>query len=509
MTTRVGSAQMEPFLDWYGIWAGNVGYGEDGCAWATDTPTGVGLSVQKPEISEPVLTADRAWEKPGLSVASRVLREAGKFRMWYHVAPEEPSQPGIACYAESDDGYEWSKPRVGLHEFNGTMDNNIVSESELGSVFVDPTGGSDERYKALVRRSHVIYRGTKVEGDDWVTLKQELLAKGLREGEIMQKEVVMAGTIYGFVSPDGIRWRQLQEPLAEQVIEAPWDANYDADSGTYVAHFVPAYGGRRSLSRSETRDFRCWPSPRHILRPDGQFSPCDDFYNSAYTPYPGAGYLLDFYAYQNSGRYHLMFPSVFHRDRNVVQPYLAVSRDGLNWVWPELRPIIPLEKQGAEEEGQIYATPDLLPFADEKWGLLFTTGRTNHHETLYHKPDRWDPGEYRLAFWTRDRLVALEAIVEGSATLVPRVCRGERLLLNCKTGANGWIKAELIEPSLFPPIRVTALEGYSFLECEPARGDSLGTEVRWNGSPDLSKLRGRHVCVRLRMFKAKLFALSI
>ena len=506
MPTRQSPKQivMDPFLDWYSVWAGNVGYEDDGRAWATDTPSGVRLSVQTPEISEPVLAADEPWEQPTLAGASKVLREDGKSRMWYNVSPVEERREAIVCYAESDDGYEWEKPSLGLCEFGGNKDNNIVYKGTLGSVFRDPRAQEDERYKAIVRRSTVRYQGKTLQGNDWVDLKQDLLARGLTEGEIWQKEVVITGSIYGSVSPDGLRWKQIEKPFME-ARENPWDANYDTDREAYVAHFVPVYGGRRCISRAETKDFRRWHFTQHILRPDGQFSPSDDFYSSCNTPYPGGRYVLDFYAFQNAGEYHLMFPSVFHRDRDVVEPYLAVSRDDLNWVWPEMKPIIPREKEGAEEEGQIYMTPDLVPFDDTRWGMLFTTTSTNHND----QPASDASCVYRLAFWQCDRLVAIEAVVEGHFTLVPRICKGNRLVLNYKTATNGWIKAELIDPALFPPSKLEALKGFGFEECEPLRGDSLEGEVRWKGNTDLSRLKDQHICVRIRMFKAKLFALSI
>jgi hypothetical protein len=33
----------------------------------------------------------------------------------------------LTCYAESRDGITWTKPKLGLFEFEGSMENNIIA----------------------------------------------------------------------------------------------------------------------------------------------------------------------------------------------------------------------------------------------------------------------------------------------------------------------------------------------------------------------------------------------
>jgi hypothetical protein len=71
-----------------------------------------------------------------------VLRIGGKFRMWYLGMIQKKIERGQApgwwrpmCYAESDDGVRWTKPELGLVEFNGSKKNNIcLIESEPPSL---------------------------------------------------------------------------------------------------------------------------------------------------------------------------------------------------------------------------------------------------------------------------------------------------------------------------------------------------------------------------------------
>lgn len=61
-----------------------------------------------------------------------VLHEGGRFRMWYLAMSQTrfdgTQAPGWwrpMCYAESADGVHWTKPELGLVEFNGNRRNNI------------------------------------------------------------------------------------------------------------------------------------------------------------------------------------------------------------------------------------------------------------------------------------------------------------------------------------------------------------------------------------------------
>jgi hypothetical protein len=61
-----------------------------------------------------------------------VLKQGDTFRMWYLGMHEPEIVKGQApgwwrpmCYAESKDGVTWTKPELGLVEFNGSTKNNI------------------------------------------------------------------------------------------------------------------------------------------------------------------------------------------------------------------------------------------------------------------------------------------------------------------------------------------------------------------------------------------------
>ena len=60
----------------------------------------------------------------------------------------------VTCYAESRDGIHWTKPELGLFEFNGSKQNNIVWDgpgTHNFTPFLDtnPACPPDAKYKAL------------------------------------------------------------------------------------------------------------------------------------------------------------------------------------------------------------------------------------------------------------------------------------------------------------------------------------------------------------------------
>jgi prepilin-type N-terminal cleavage/methylation domain-containing protein len=89
----------------------------------------------------------------------------------------------------------------------------------------------------------------------------------------------------------------------------------------------------------------------------------------------------------------------------------------------------------------------------------------------------------------------------GSITTPPLIFSGRRLELNHNSGATGTIFVELRDLNDQP------IPGYTLADCEEITGDDVAWEVRWQGSPDLSRLAGRPVKLHFRMYAARLYAL--
>ena len=79
---------------------------------------------------------------------------------------------------------------------------------------------------------------------------------------------------------------------------------------------------------------------------------------------------------------------------------------------------------------------------------------------------------------------------------------GSRLRLNYATSAAGSVVVEIQDAAGRP------VPGFEAASCRPLFGDEIEGEVRWEGDPDLSRLAGRAVRLRIALIDADLYALS-
>src|SRR4029453_15608826 len=80
--------------------------------------------------ANPILHADRPWESGGLSYLCAYYDEEEKvYKLWYESRQQDQ---GTLCYATSNDGIHWTKPSLGLVEFAGSTDNNLVFPAPTG-----------------------------------------------------------------------------------------------------------------------------------------------------------------------------------------------------------------------------------------------------------------------------------------------------------------------------------------------------------------------------------------
>lgn len=125
--------------------------------------------------ANPFIVPDKPWE--GVGCMFHIIRrdeKTGRWRMWY------AGYPGYhALYAESEDGIKWIKPELGLHDYKGSKNNNIIIlEGNLWGIFYEPEDPDpNRRYKGLV----MLYRNQPNEG------------------------------YYLYISPDGIHWTRARE----------------------------------------------------------------------------------------------------------------------------------------------------------------------------------------------------------------------------------------------------------------------------------------------------------
>ncbi len=135
-----------------------------------------------------------------------VIKDGETFRMWYlgmiQTEIEKGQAPGWwrpMCYAESQDGINWTKPELGLVEFNGNKKNNIcLIESPIHSmtrvndflsVLYEPNDPDPSRRYKVAYIAHMPY-------DD---IKGGMSNIGVKEHRV--------GTTICATSADGLSWK--------------------------------------------------------------------------------------------------------------------------------------------------------------------------------------------------------------------------------------------------------------------------------------------------------------
>ena len=122
-----------------------------------DTMSGARRTMHSPTRRETVLVGDKPWDQASVAFMS-IIRDGDLYRGYYrcdHMTSDRVSNPRHTAYAESADGIHWDKPSLGLKEFQGSKDNNLVWMGPGANlcVFIDinPVEPPERRYKAVVR----------------------------------------------------------------------------------------------------------------------------------------------------------------------------------------------------------------------------------------------------------------------------------------------------------------------------------------------------------------------
>jgi hypothetical protein len=440
-----------------------------------DIPSGVRITREVAKRSEPWLLSDKPWEK-GVGGAT-VLHDGDLYRCWYSARLSkartevtvdqgrvmELSGSALA-YAESRDGWDWTKPALRVLPTKDAPENNLVSPyGHGGSVFRDDHGPPAERYKAF----HF----------------DELPEVEVPAGAPAAKRY----GLFGITSPDGLRWAKDPRPLVRYFSDTHNVAAWDPLLGKYVGFFRHHLSGR-TISRAETGDFWDWPDPQPLLYGGPLDAPADDYYTNGYTCYPGDPSL------------RLLFPAIYHRDRDSVDVRLAVSRDGRAFQWVSYDPVITLGADGEWDGGSLYANPDLVQLPDGGLALPFDGHEATHNEVFFHGFYGTGPGKTGAgwALWEDGRLAGIQADQLGQFTTNAARFDGQSIRLNARTTRAGTVEVELREKG-------KPLEGYTFADAVPFSGDGVWPPCRWKGRDDLSPLRGKRLELGFRLRSAKVF----
>ena len=97
---------------------------------------GVRQLLHHPIPRQVAIKPEHLWEKYGVSYMV-TFRDGGRYRAWYRVdaAPfGKAPRRAMTAYAESTDGIHWCKPSLGVIEYDGSRDNNLVWDGAAANM---------------------------------------------------------------------------------------------------------------------------------------------------------------------------------------------------------------------------------------------------------------------------------------------------------------------------------------------------------------------------------------
>ena len=271
------------------------------------------LYLSKPEVrAAPVLTPSRddrdAPDFISTSFYGTVLFDDGLYRMWYYATGArasahegkdghaEPFVQGPMCYAESEDGLNWTKPNLGQVLYKGSRENNVIDLPETwlpnprteGITLIKDEEEPDpaRRYKLMYnyhpddRDFYTVRTATSHDGLNWTAGSELPIDEFVEQASFYKHDglyIINAQTCspyqageggaaigrqgFAWVSPDFDNW--LQESAASFLLPEPADP---ADRGPRMPYDQVHLGvGAAGLGNVVVGLYCIWHNPDYTM----------------------------------------------------------------------------------------------------------------------------------------------------------------------------------------------------------------------------------------------------
>jgi hypothetical protein len=421
------------------------------------------LHLHKPVPREVVLVTDKPWEG-NTSAYYSVFQDGDLYRMYYRGSHYDKktrrvTHPEVTCYAESKDGIHWTKPELGLFEFEGSKNNNIVWNG-IGTHCFTPFKDlkadcpPEARYKAIARGRPRGKRG-----------------------------------LYAFQSPDGIRWSLMKDGpvITLGAFDSQNLAFWDPHTKLYREYHRTFTEGVRAIMTGTSKDFITWSKPvllEYTGTPKAQLK--QHLYTNAVLFYERAPHIL------------IGFPTRFlTKEGSRVEPTFMASRDGRTfhrWLEALIPEDAPKDRSGNRSN---YMTWGLvkLPSNDKEYSVYAT-------EAYYTGPD----SRVRRFTFRLDGFVSARAPAGGGELLTkPLAFAGKKLAVNFatsnfSTSQEGCLRVEIQDADGRP------IDGFGLSDCLPISGDAIEQTIAWKNGDDVSRLAGKPIRLRFQLKSADLYS---
>lgn len=439
--------------------------------------------------ANPVLWPREPWEGKVAIVYGSVLRDEGRFRMWYH------GEAGVS-YAESDDGIAWTRPGLGLYPVGGQNTNIVIKrgaaegEPNLLPYFYELFGVHRDERATDPERQYVM--GFLSIQREYAGPNEDPFHKGERRG------------LGVATSPDGIHWTLRENFATDAICDGGTYWMLDPAHDAYVLYgrtkYIPegllqAWGEDewvkksfwgRAVARVQSPDFLQWDytapaTAPVVMTPDAKDAPGTEIYSLQVFPYEGV---------------YIGLVQVFHNQADAchLDVQLAVSRDGVAFTRVgDCAPFIPVGPVATWDRFNT-SVANNPPVAVNDELRFYYGGRTYRHSP-YAGPDKGTSGGgIGFASIQRDRFVSLKASFEGGVIeTVPVAMAGTAIHVNA-ANRFGTIEVEVLDAQTRLPVAGAFA----------AQEDALDIPLAWKDGTAPAK--GTYI-LRITLRNAGLYAL--
>ena len=443
------------------------------------------LRMHEPRDEGVVLHFDQPWEGPYAGYVT-LLNVGDRFRMYYRgIAKLGPdgSEHERTCVAESPDGLKWTKPALGLYEFDGSKANNIVLANAAPVThnfcpMIDSRPGiaAEQRFKAVGGTGKALYAYVSADGWKWARLRDE---------PILGPKQMTFPFSHLFDSQNLVFWSEQEQ--------------------NYVCYFR-VWDGLRRIARSTSPDFVNW-SPALMMEQrhdDGtgkgsQPAPAEHLYTNQTAPYFRAPHI------------YLAIAARFFEGRQVLTAEQAKAINVNPDYFRDTSDAVLMSSRG----GQIYDRTFLEGFLRPGIGPQNWVSRTNypalnpvqtgpHELSVYVNQDYAQPSAHVRRYSLRlDGFASAHAgAKEETLTLKPIRYSGHSLKINFSTSAGGGIRfllEDLAGASEAPAAR---------LESREQIGNEIERIVTWKQPEAVSRLADRPVRLTIFLRDADLYSIQ-
>lgn len=438
--------------------------------------------LHSPEKQSLAIALDSPWEAEGTGGFNIAAADDGSYKMYYIAHSGEAA--ARLCYAQSADGISWEKPQLGLADYNGSTENNILLDSNQDIangffVFLDSNENAlpDEKYKAIAVNS--------------------------------------SGELGSYTSPDGIHWNKkeaFEKSFCTDILSnaALCSAFWHEKEQRYFCYYIAADGSWQSIMLTTSKDFHSWSKPKKVQYQGGQSFNLQtanlQLYERAENAVIGLPLRITNIDGQDTAR---NFTGRTAEDTSLTDTIFLSSADGKSFRSNEEAWLAPGAQNGSNwlfgdcfTAGGMAQTPSIHSENGEDDELSFYVA-----ENILSESDT------RLLRYTlrMDGFASYNAPFNTKKVVTkPLVFDGSRMILNFKTSTDGYVVVKILDENgqPFEDIAYTAEDGsaYSVPQYTSYKmiGDRIDREVAFNA--DLTELKGKTVVLEFTMSDADIYS---